>query len=388
MAVTISATILFWLSLFLLIWAYGGFSFFLSFVSRFVKKPVRDFSFKPAITIFIPAYNEEKVIAEKIDNCLALDYPRDRLEIMVCSDCSSDKTVAIAQSYAGKGVKVFDYRERSGKTGMINKAVPVAQGEIVVLTDANTMFETDAVSKMISMYSSEKIGAVLGQVKLRVPDLGYGLDKEVVYRSFEAELKYREGLFGTAQGAFGGMYSIRKKLFKPLPPNAYSNDDFLTPMKIMSRGYKVLFDKEAVSHEDTAMNVEEEFRRRVRIGAGNFQSFFFLLPMLNPFRGTAFLFYLSHKVLRWFSPMLLILVLTANIFLISEPIYLVLFLFQGAFYATALIGWILSKVKINLPMVSSIYHFSSMNLAVLLGFFKCLRGIKSAVWQSTERAVV
>ena len=129
------------------------------------------------------------------------------------------------------------------------------------------------------------------------------------------KLKHIEGLFGSTIGAFGGFYSIRKKLFIPLPPNAYSNDDLIIPMKILTNNFKVLFDKEAISVEDTGKSVSEEFKRRVRIGAGNFQSFFMLHAMLNPFLGRKFFFYISHKVLRWYSPFFLVVILLTNILL-------------------------------------------------------------------------
>ncbi|MBD3422663.1 MAG: glycosyltransferase [Chitinivibrionales bacterium] len=371
------------------VYAYAGFPVLLKVISPSKSRaPQRNHAYKPPISILIPAYNEEKVIARKIDNCLALEYPRELLEIMVCSDCSDDRTVEIVQNNYGDGVSLFDYRERSGKTGVVNKSLPRAQGEIVVLTDANTMFEPDAVAKMISLYSSGNVGAVLGQVRLFTPGDSVGVDKEVAYRDFEADLKFREGLFGAAVGAFGGFYSIRKKLFTPLPPNAYSNDDLLIPARILSQGYRVVFDRAAISREETGKSVSEEFGRRVRIGAGNFQSFFLLLHLLNPLKGGAWFFYVSHKVLRWYSPFLLLLMLISTVAALSIPWFVYVLIAQGAFYAGALAGYGASRMGKSVPVIGSIYHFVSMNIAILFGFFRYLRGIKSAVWQSTQRAVV
>jgi cellulose synthase/poly-beta-1,6-N-acetylglucosamine synthase-like glycosyltransferase len=369
----------------LVTYAYALYPLFLKCIS-FGRRYVRTTSYNPKISIVVPAYNEEKIIRQKIENCLALDYPKELLQVMVCSDASSDRTAAMAAEYAGRGVTVIDYRERTGKTGVLNKSIPLAKGEIVILTDANTMFKSDAIKSLVSLYTSEKVGAVLGRVDLFNPENARELKNEIRYRDFEATLKHHEGLFGAALGAFGGLYSIRKSLYVPLPPNAYSNDDFLTPLRIIQRGYKVLFDRQAISTEETGQTVAEEFGRRIRIGAGNFQSFFLLLPMLNPLLGMPFVLYVSHKVLRWFSPFLLLLIFAANLPLVHLLPFALLFCAQCAFYGLAILGAIFAKIHVKVPGVSGIYHFVSMNAALLLGFFRYLRGIRSAVWQSTERA--
>jgi cellulose synthase/poly-beta-1,6-N-acetylglucosamine synthase-like glycosyltransferase len=372
----------------LIVYAYKGFDVFLSLltIGRAKRGLASDPAFEPTVTIFIPAYNEEKVIAAKIENCLALDYPKEKLEIMVCSDCSGDATVAIAQRYAAQGITIFDYKERSGKTGLINKSIPRARGDIIVFTDANTMFAPDAVRSMVSRYVSESVGAVLGEVSLVVPSGGSGVDKEVAYRDSEARLKYKEGLFGAAIGGFGGFYSLRKALFMPLPPNAYSNDDLLLAVRVLAQGRKVVFDNAAVSHEETGVTVSEEFRRRIRIGAGNYQAFFLLLSLLNPFRGWVFLFYLSHKVLRWFSPFLFIAFFVSCLPLLDNQIVKATFLCQCIFYGTAVMAAIAGGRILTLPFVSTIYHFFAMNAAVFLGLFRYCRGIKSAAWESTPRS--
>lgn len=369
----------------LLVYAYAGYSRLLAAAARMRKMPPRDTAYRPMVTIFVPAYNEERVIEAKIRNCLAQDYPPELIEILVCSDASTDRTEAIVREFGESRVRLLAYSERSGKTGLINKSVPGAGGEIVVLTDANTRFAPDAVSKLVSMYSSERIGAVAGQVKLHVPDTGWGVDREVTYREFEAGLKYHEGLFGTTVGAFGGLYSIRKALFKPLPANAYSNDDFLIPMRILADGRHVVFDKEAVSSEETGKDVAEEFRRRVRIGAGNFQSFFLLPKMLNPLRGMAFVCYFSHKVLRWFSPLMLLSIFVLNLMLVGTLVFDVMLGGQVLAYVLAGMGGLFSRRRRRIPVLTSLYHFVSINAAIVGGFFVYLKGIKSAAWTSTER---
>jgi cellulose synthase/poly-beta-1,6-N-acetylglucosamine synthase-like glycosyltransferase len=380
---------LFWILLLfftigLVIYAYAVYPVFLKIIAA-SRHYSRSDQYRPIVSIIIPAYNEEKVIGRKIENCLALDYPKDLLQVMVCSDCSSDHTVSIAMGYTARGVTVIDYHDRSGKTGVINKSIPLAKGEIVVLTDANTMFKPDAIKNLISMYTSERVGAVLGRVDLYNPGNAAALKNEIRYRDFEATLKHYEGLFGAALGAFGGLYSIRKSLYIPLPPNAYSNDDFITPLRIMQRGYRVLFDRAAISTEETGQTVAEEFSRRIRIGAGNFQAFFLLLPLLNPLSGMPFVLYVSHKVLRWFSPFLLLFIFLATLPLLHLKPFVWLFYAQCLCYGLAIFGALCAKINLKIPGGSTIYHFVSMNAALLFGFFRYLRGIKSAVWQSTER---
>jgi cellulose synthase/poly-beta-1,6-N-acetylglucosamine synthase-like glycosyltransferase len=347
----------------------------------------RDTDYVPQVTLFIPAYNEERVIAQKLDNTLELDYPQDKLEVLVCSDKSDDRTNDIAAEYADRysHIHLIAYEERSGKTGMINKAVPTAQGEIIVLSDANTMYAADSVRIIVSAFASSEIGAVLGYLRLYVQPGVTGLDKEVNYRDFEAALKKAEGMYGCAMGAFGGFYAIRKKYFTPLPANAYSNDDFLIPLRMIQQGLRVVFDPSARAEEETGDTLGEEFRRRIRIGAGNFQSFSLLPGMLNPLHPRRFFFYVSHKVLRWFSPFLLLGMLCTNAVLYDVFPFSIILYGQLLFYLFGGIGCILDRMGKSLPLISAVYHFISMNYAVFLGFFRFLRGIKSAVWTSTER---
>ncbi|MBN1984092.1 MAG: glycosyltransferase family 2 protein [Chitinivibrionales bacterium] len=381
--------IVFFLSLFLLIYAYSIYPVLLRTLQRVRKrKLVRKEGYKPTVSILVPVYNEEKIIGAKIENCLALDYPKEKLQIMICSDCSSDGTSHIVSTYNDSRLRFIDYRTRSGKTGVINKALPQATGEIVVLTDANTMLNADALVRMVSLYGNKKIGAVLGQVILVEPKGSYGLAKELAYRTFESKLKYYEGVFGASMGAFGGFYSIRKELFTPLPANAYSNDDLLIPLTILKKGHAVVFDNLAYSYEDTAFSVADEFKRRVRIGAGNFQAFFLLLSLLNPFRGVVCWMYLSHKVLRWFSPFLLLSLFLSNLFLADTVLFELICFGQYLFYSLAAGGYLVYRFKLTIPFILPAYHFVSMNIALLLGFFKYVKGIKSATWDSTERLPV
>ena len=382
-----ASKVVFLILVFLLFYAYAGFSIVLKAISFFAPKQKLDARYRPVVTIFVPAYNEEIVIANKIKNCLSLEYPPELLEIMVCSDASTDRTGEIVRQFSDPRITFFDYRKRSGKTGLINQSLPKARGEIVVLTDANTMLRKDAVVNLVRRFGSQEIGAVLGSIEVQLPECGRHLEKEVTYRKFETELKYREGLFGYAMGAFGGLYAVRKAFFEPLPFNAYSNDDFLLPISLLRKGKKVAFADDAVAFEETGADLDEEFSRRIRIGAGNFQSFSFSLFLLDPRRPLRAFLFTSHKVLRWFSPFLLIGILFSNALLFMSPVYSFLLVSQLGVYGLATAGFMFTKKRINMPLLGSVLHFLSMNLALLLGFLRFLKGIKSAAWESTPRTL-
>lgn len=383
-------SVFFWISLLLLIHGYILFPKSTTYIGRFLKRSLkRDYSFEPKVTLFIPAYNEESVIEKKILNSLSLDYPKDKFEIMICSDCSIDSTADIVNSWAENNeiITFFDYRERGGKTGLINRSIPKAAGDIVVLTDANTMIDKKAIKKLVSSFSSPITGAVLGQVQLYVPIGGKGLSKEVNYRQFETEIKFVEGLFGAAMGAFGGLYAIRKNLFRKLPSNTIV-DDFQIPVRMISEGYSVVLDREAISFEETGNDISEEFDRRVRIGAGNFQIFFSFFSLFSPFKIKQFYFYFSHKLIRWFSPfILLVLFISSGALIIDSNFYGLIFIGQIFFYLVALIGWVGSRKGREIPVANSFYHFTAMNLALVCGFFRFCRGITSSAWESTARRV-
>ena len=372
-------------------WSLFLFPRFMRYVGTILKRThKRDTTFEPWVSLFIPAYNEADVIERKIMNALNLEYPKDKLEIIVCSDSSNDGTNEIVARLAQehKQITFRNFSQRSGKTGMINSALPQARGEIIILTDANTMFMPTVVRKLTSSFYCDTIGAVLGRVDLFVPHGYKGMDKEVSYRLFESKIKRVEGLFGLSMGAFGGLYAIRKKDFVPLPKNAYSNDDFLIPSLIACSGKQVVFDWDAISKEETGISITEEFGRRVRIGAGNFQSVTFAPQLLNPLHPLRLLFYVSHKLIRWFLPFLLFALyfstMYAAFFIDEARLY---FALQTLLYIGAFVGFILNSFGKPLGFFQSAYHFLSMSIAISLGFFRFAKGIKSATWSSIERSV-
>lgn len=374
--------ILFWLSLFILGYSYTVYPILLFVFVRLFGKPVRrDNSYEPTVGVLVPAHNEEKVIQKKIDNILAMQYPADKLSIWVGSDCSTDATETIVRNNNNPRIHLWNAPERGGKTGVLNGLAPLIDADIILFTDANTFHHPDCLRAVVRNFADERVGGVAGHIehaKRGDEEMGEGL-----YRSFESKQKFHEGVLHSSISAFGGFYAIRKALFKPIQGNAYSNDDVLIPMNVIRQGYRIIYELDAISEEENTGNVGSEFLRRVRIGAGNFQAFFWLLDFFNPLRGWPAFCLVSHKFTRWFSPLFLLIAVVSCGILFFEgqnDLYRIIFAI-GSF---TVVSALLHKV-IPLRLNRHIYYFFIMNIALLFGFFRFLGGIKSAAWSRTER---
>lgn len=371
-------------SLSALVYSFCIYPLLLALFSRFNKNKllIATNHIFPTITFIVPAYNEQDVIVAKIRNILSLDYPAEKLSVLVGSDQSTDRTNELVAAIDDPRVRLWVALKREGKSQILNNLVPLATSEIVVLTDANTFHTKDSLSVLVRHFADPSVGGVAGDIRHQINTSDA---EEVVYRNFESYLKNLESRLHSTISAFGGFYAVRRSLFRPIPANAYSNDDVLIPMSIIRQGFRMLFDPAAISTEDATGNIGQEFSRRIRIGAGNFQAFFWLLDFLLPSKGWPWFCYLSHKVTRWFTPFFLIgaffscLLLvffspSGNPGMISLLVAMVLVLLAGVSY----------KI-IPLRVTRPLYYFLSMSTALFLGFFRFLRGIKSATWTRTNR---
>lgn len=374
----------FWLSLFMLSYSYTIYPILLFILSgRFGRSVSRKDAFFPSIGVVVPVYNEEKVIENKIKNILSSDYPSDKISIWVGSDCSDDRTEEIVLGFGDPRIHLWVSKERIGKTGVLNNIAPMVDADVIFFTDANTMHHVDCFKCLAANFFDERVGGVAGHIEHAT-----GTEEEFgenLYRKFESRQKFMEGKLHSTISAFGGSYAVRKELYRPIPSNAYSNDDVLIPMSIIRQGYRIIYEPEAVSEEDISGSMATEFSRRVRIGAGNFQAFSWLFDFLNPKWGWPWFCYLSHKVTRWFSPFFVVgaTVSCAVLFFISElEIYKMIFTVGVVF----LISGLCFKI-IPLRISRHIYYFLIMNIALIFGFFRFFRGIRSAAWSRTERVV-
>ncbi len=346
------------------------------------RKP-RAVDVAPPVSLVVAAYNEEGCIGDKLKNSLALDYPQDRFEVLIGSDGSTDRTNAIVEGCADARVRL-SVAERAGKTTVLNRCVPAAKGEIVILSDANTLIDAAAVKKLVRHFRDPEVGVVVGKLKLYNPTRkDY---EESAYWTYESLIKFYEGKRGAVMGANGGLYAIRRSLFTELPPGTIV-DDFVIPLRILDRGFKVLYDPEAFALEETTEDYGKEFGRRARIAAGNFQSLRMLPGLLSPAAGFRAFAFWSHKVLRWCAPALMATALVANALMLASPLYAALLAAQVAFYALAFVGSRGLGIPRPLKRVAQVaYYFVSMNLAMAVGFWRFLRNSQRAAWDRTARA--
>lgn len=381
---------IFWLTILLLFHAYILYPVSLWIFTWFQSKPETG---KPnsysSISIIISAYNEEKVIAQRINNIKNLNYDFNKLELIIGSDCSFDKTNEILnqKSQEHSWVRALIFSTRRGKATVLNDLVQLAKNEILVFTDANTKFDENALTKLVSRFSDKTVGGVCGRLELEEPaDHFEKSNREKLYWKYETHLKNLEGNFGILIAANGGIYAIRKQLFVKFPDHEAITDDLYQTFSVLAQGFNFIYSYDAVAKEDVSKKMITEFRRKVRFAATNFQTIKFFSGLL--FQKKVLLSYAlwSHKVIRWFVPVILILLFFANGLLINyNEYYRFIFFIQVGFYLSAIVGYILNKLKFSLSIFSIIYYYVLTNLALLIGLFKFLSKKHSYTWDSTPR---
>ncbi|MDZ7289557.1 MAG: glycosyltransferase family 2 protein [candidate division KSB1 bacterium] len=379
-------TILFWLCIALILWVYAGYPALLFLITRFFHIQSQGHAaHEPMVTLIISAYNEAGIIRQKLENSLALDYPRERLEIIVVSDCSDDATDSIVSEYADKGVRLIRMSERGGKTVGLNFAVPQARGEIVIFSDANALYQRMVVRNLVRNFADPKVGCVTGESRYEVDEsMPDSTASENLYWRYELALKGWESAIGSLVGGDGAIYGIRKSLFRPMQPEDLS--DFVNPMQIVTQGYRNVYEPEAVSFERGAESFEKEFHRKVRIVNRAWRGLWRVRQVLNPLRfGFFTLQVISHKLLRWLVPLFMAGAFLANLLLLNHGrFYQVMLVLQTLFYTLATIGWLQS----HRPSLSRLfyvpYYFCMVNYASLLGIVSNYRGQKFAVWNTVR----
>ncbi|MCA9248994.1 MAG: glycosyltransferase family 2 protein, partial [Planctomycetales bacterium] len=332
---TVIALILFWVTAGMLFYMLVGYSIVLLAVRRLANAPVAG-DYEPSVSLIIPAHNEEAVIAAKLENALAIDYPREKLQILVASDGSSDNTISLAQQYCDRGVAILDFQQRRGKASAVNDAVAQATGEVLCLCDANVMFAPDALRRLVSWLADDRVGAATGVVRLASEESNFG-HGETFYYQLERAIQLAESDVGSLMGVDGGMYVLRKKLFRPLPADSLL-DDFAIAMQIVRQRQRIVYDAQAFASESGTPRAMQEFRRRVRMAAGVVQ----VLrrgDFPSPLQPLLFWQFVSHKLLRWMGPFLLITMIGSNAMLLSQgPVYQGAFAAQMFVYCVAVLG--------------------------------------------------
>ena len=377
----IVALVLFIISATLIVYTYIGYPALLYVLSRLFGHPIRKAAITPRLSIIIAAYNEESDIARKLDETLALDYPKDKLEIVVASDCSTDRTDEIVQSYAKRGVILHRRPQRLGKTSAQNHAVGASSGEILIFSDATTHYESDALRKLVRSFVDPQVGAVTGNVAYvdrNATDVGLGARS---YWGYEFFMKQCESQLGSLLGVCGCLYAVRRSSYAQLDEDMSS--DFVIASEIYRQGLRTVYEPEAISSEDTNKRGHEEFRMRVRIIEQTMSALYRYRALLNPFRHGMYAFQMiSHKVMRYVVPFLLIVAFDANALLVpSGDFFQLLFLAQALFYGTALAGWISESLAIKIGKLAIPYYFVLANTASLIAFLKFVGGQSHVTWE-------
>ena len=381
MSLRLTAEITFWLSAAALVYTYIGYPILVVLVGAMRPRVPRRGAFEPAVSVIITAYNEERDLAAKLENTLALDYPQELLEIIVASDCSSDRTDEITQEFASRGVRLYRQVQRLGKTTAQNSAVERARGEILLFSDATTMYRPDVLRAMMPNFADPTVGCVAGRLIYVDPtesSVGRGA---VSYWNYETFIKKHESRAGSLIGASGCLYAVRRSAYLPLYPEAHG--DFIIATKMIRQGLRTVFEPEAVCTEETNRLINNELKMRVRVITQTFTDLWRHRHMLNPFRSGFYAVQLiSHKVMRYLVPLFLLGILVASGILASGSLFFgTLFAVQVASYVGAACASVLDRLGVRSRLLAFPQYFVIVNLASVIALYKLLRGERYARWE-------
>lgn len=335
----------------------------------------------PTVSLIVPAHNEAAALPQKLANLGTLSYPAEKLEVVFVSDGSKDSTNEILAGHEGENINNIFLPERGGKANALNHGVERSHNEILVFSDASTLFAPNAITKLVRHFTNPEVGVVCGA--LDFVSTSESRQTEGVYWRYEGILRLMEARLGATLTASGAIYAVRRTCYQPLSRHTIV-DDLVVPMNARCLGYQVVYDPEAIGSDFAAPSVKDEFARRVRIAVGSFRALGQLWRV--PMPGFTRVAFYSHKLLRWVLPFLLVGLLFSNLFLLREPFYGAMFVSQSLFYLLACAGFLFHKRLEPVRYLLVSYFLVAMNLAFLVGFFRFLRGPKEVGWQQVNRA--
>jgi cellulose synthase/poly-beta-1,6-N-acetylglucosamine synthase-like glycosyltransferase len=375
---------IFWILVFVIAYIYIGYALLIYLISLFADKKVNKKDFEPSVTILITAYNEQKNIRRKLDNALSSDYPKNKLEIIVASDGSTDHTDSIVKEFAERNVRLIRIEGRKGKTSAQNAAIKAAKGEIVVFSDATTVYMKDALRKIVRNFNDEQVGCVSGRLRY-VKNISSAISVgSASYWEYEVFIRESQTKLWSLGGATGCIYAIRTKLFTALPEDIIS--DLVEPLEIFAQGYRVVFEPEAVALEDALETKDKEMKMRIRVITRAMSGFLYMKRIFNPLKYPYLSFHLmSHKVLRWFFFELAFSLLLTNIFLVNEPIYRAILLLQIVFYGFAVLGYFINRIHgRKFKIFTYPFYFCLIHVASVLSLLEIIKGKKRIVWETNR----
>jgi biofilm PGA synthesis N-glycosyltransferase PgaC len=345
-----------------------------------LHREVKKASITPRVSLLVPAYNERSNIERKIRNSLALDYPSDRLDIVIACDGSRDGTPELAKALAaseeaGGRVRVLDFPVNRGKILTLNAAVEEIDAEIVVFSDASAILNRDALKLLVRNFADPEVGAVSGKYTVIKPqEVNIGASEDF-YWKYETFLKTQEAQLSSTLGGHGHLHAIRRELY-PFPPPGTINDDYIIHASVIAKGLRAVYEPDAVIREEA--HEMTGFGRRVRIMAGNIQQLREIKLLLRPLRPMPLFFFLCHKGLRLVVPFAMLGALICNLFLLNRPLYALLFTLQVIFYLMAIGG---SIVRLRPKLLMLPYYFSMINAATFLGAYHASTGLRRMRWK-------
>ncbi len=389
--------IIFWLGFILVFYAYLGYGLVLWILVRikrlFFLQNAPETPPLPEVTLVVCAFNEEDWIRRKLDNSIALNYPRQLLQFCFVTDGSDDRTAEIVRNYpypADLRWTLLHQPERRGKIAAFQRAMQQITSPVVVSTDANTLVNPEALLRLVHHFADPKVGAVAGEKRISMAEKDDASSAgEGIYWKYESLLKKWDAELWSVVGAAGELFAIRTACYEPVPPDTLVEDFHMT-MRIAQRGWRVQYEPGAWAAEASSASVSEEMKRKVRIAAGGLQAVWRLAALLNPLRyGLLSFQYISHRVLRWtLAPLFLPILLIVNGLLAfsGSLFYQVLLLAQILFYLAAFAGWVLEQKKLKVKALFIPYYFCLMNWAMYAGFVRLMRGKQSVLWEKAKRA--
>jgi len=381
-----AAQIVFWTSAGLLAYVYAGYPLAVYLKSVLLPRPVKRGNIEPKVTVLITAYNEEGAIRAKLENTLAIDYPADKLEILVASDGSTDRTDEIVKELSPRGVRLFRQEGRVGKTVTQNNAVECAEGEIILFSDATTEYSPDVLRRVLPAFADETVGCVAGRlvyVDASGTNVGSGAKS---YWSYETFLKIAESRACSLIGASGCLYAVRRSAYRAMYAEACS--DFLICTVLYRQRMRTIFEPDAVCYEHTNRHADDEFKMRVRVISQTYTDLWRNLDMLNPLKSGFYAVELiSHKLLRYAVPLMLAAAFAANIIVFPHStLYTLTFAAQAMFYAMAVFGWLMEKAGRRVTLLVIPLYFVLANLASVIAFFRFLSGERVSTWEPIRDA--
>lgn len=397
--VSLVVAIMFWISLGGILYTYFGYPLAIYLLARLFGRREGFPETRPSVTLLIAAYNEEAVMEGKIRNSLALDYPKNLLQILIVTDGSTDMTPGIAKRYRNSGIEVLHRELRQGKMAAIKRALPHARGDVVVFSDANNHYPSDTISRLVAPFADAGVGATTGAKVISSAGGGLGASEGLYWR-YESFIKKQESALGSCTSAAGEILAIRRHLFSS-PPDRVINDDFYIAMQVIRQGYRLVYVPEAKSIEAVSPSAQDEVTRRTRINAGRYQAMA-MAGQILPFNRPVLVWQiLSHKFLRPLVPFAMIVLAVSNILVVllppssnglltlSPPYGTALLLLQILFYTVAWLGGRAGGPGRQSRLLRLLYiptFLTNSNLAAMLGFLKFARGQQSHVWDRVERS--